>query len=741
MSLFSYLKPQCALRWPWALLVPTPSRRAFSRCLMLQYSHGGPKPRKRRASPPKVSQKGEEHQHALQAFRYAIRGDDADAVLENYQTFVERRLLGPGDTLELVWAFQRFLKRRSGASRLQPKTMRPHVRKLAALYRSGELLPHINAGTRLLALFRDVKDFEQGLEMWSWLEDRGAPYTDVATYGAAIELLTAAGQDASVSEETFGKALDSQSQVFYRYQMSPNAVLSDPDRPMTTFGTSIGLLVAIATARFQHGNWRDAYLAIDTALRLHPLQIKPHMFHLIVENRPIEEVLKAFNLWCLSGNRVNGFDIVKIFHQLRDSASLDMKAQYDRLYHVHRATMAQVSILECAVRTGQPILPELLRMLLKNAMLCVPREHALLSNNDQQQFRQLLDLLSSLVESMSRKLDIQLDALEAETFMTAVRVENMHLARDVFDRIKQSLVREPKTLRLVLTATVRSKNADLLMHVFKGLTEDGSTFSKGDILQSLVGYVSSANEIPLLTPLIEQEAANVHLDTINPLVAKIDNLSSRLQVNQTPQQKSRGAREVPNHSATALRRQESRLLELIERLQRMNGLIESPDHGQVQEGLVSWPTLSPSLCDFPNDWHRRLYDDMHIAPLLRNNEPSLSSSESNTNDAIRPKAGLQVAATGTISSTGLSIGEVRFQSFKAMNNILVLAAAHERMASHPPSSGSSASSSVCAAVSPTETLEKLSTSGQDLFPGTEEEWRARVLFLRDAQVFQPVKTV
>jgi hypothetical protein len=60
------------------------------------------------------------------------------------------------------------------------------------------------------------------------------------------------------------------------------------------------LLQGIITARLLYGDWRNAYMALDTALRLHPTNLPPRIFEVFCYERPLAESYKVFHIACRS---------------------------------------------------------------------------------------------------------------------------------------------------------------------------------------------------------------------------------------------------------------------------------------------------------------------------------------------------------------------------------------------------------------------------------------------------------
>jgi hypothetical protein len=164
-----------------------------------------------------------------------------------------------------------------------------------------KLPPHPMAGVHLLSLYKVAEQFELGLKFWKWLQEQERLVTDARTYGAAIELLAYQGQPLHILEEIYQQALRRYPDNFGEYHLSPEAKVSIVNEESNAPGIRLMLLQGILTARLLHGDWRNAYLALDTCVRLHPTQIPSRFIELFLYERPLSEGLEILLLACRSG--------------------------------------------------------------------------------------------------------------------------------------------------------------------------------------------------------------------------------------------------------------------------------------------------------------------------------------------------------------------------------------------------------------------------------------------------------
>ena len=245
----------------------------------------------------------EEKLQKLLNFRERLLSNDVGSTLRSLPAVIQDRLLEPADTIEISKQIhfqyrQKHLRDDDDLKKLA-NTFVKHIR-------SGEVPPSPRANLHMISYFKESKQYDAGIEFWNWTVQQDDQYVDLSTYGAAIELLASYGSSLAYCEEIYIHGLKRFPSNFNAYHLSPGAVLRDRSQHVDLKGTSLSLLQGIITARLVHGDWRKAYLALDTAFRIHPTQILNRMIDLFLYERPINEAYQVFMMACRSGNTVKG---------------------------------------------------------------------------------------------------------------------------------------------------------------------------------------------------------------------------------------------------------------------------------------------------------------------------------------------------------------------------------------------------------------------------------------------------
>ncbi|EKG21219.1 hypothetical protein MPH_01482 [Macrophomina phaseolina MS6] len=186
--------------------------------------------------------------------------------------------------------------------------------------RNGTVPPHSAASLHLISFLKEAKEFGSGAEFWSWLRRKDNDYVDAAVYGAAIEMLASQRKVELPELETlYTEALRRFPGNFAEYHLSPEAIVLDRGQPVMIKGLPMSLLQGIVTARLAYGDWRNAYLAFDTALRLYPTQVPERFFELFIHGRPLAESYTVFMMACRSGVILRPEQLTVVLRNLADS--------------------------------------------------------------------------------------------------------------------------------------------------------------------------------------------------------------------------------------------------------------------------------------------------------------------------------------------------------------------------------------------------------------------------------------
>ncbi|KAL1799154.1 hypothetical protein ACET3X_003191 [Alternaria dauci] len=252
----------------------------------------------------------------VKKFREACDVRNVQVVMELYPTLLAAKALNSYDTRRITQVLHVRIRNESSPSKRGE--LLPFIQQIADHLRQGLLDPHPYAFVHLFGIYKDAKRFDEGYALWQWLVQQDERYVSQAAYGAAIELM-AYGRLMTLPqlEDLYTDGLKRFPGTFAEYHLSPDAIVPDRTQLTTIFGIPTILLQGILTARILARDWKRAYLALDTALRIYPTQTPPRYFELFMTERPISEGYSAFMLACRAGIALRPTHVTALITKLR----------------------------------------------------------------------------------------------------------------------------------------------------------------------------------------------------------------------------------------------------------------------------------------------------------------------------------------------------------------------------------------------------------------------------------------
>ncbi|KAF2821816.1 hypothetical protein CC86DRAFT_358851 [Ophiobolus disseminans] len=249
----------------------------------------------------------------LKQLRQACDTRNVHQMMDIYPNLRDLKALSRHDTRQIAQALHTRTRHNTKASDLFP-----FIQQFVTDVRSGALEPHPYAYVHLLGIYKDCKRFEEGHELWQWLVQQDERHVSQAAYGAAIELMAYGGLSTLPElEDLYADGLKRFPGTFAEYHLSPDAIVPDRSQPTLTLGVPTLLLQGMCTARLLSRDWKRAYLALDTILRLYPTQTPPRFFELFMIERPITEAYTAFTIACRAGIVLNPGQVTALLTKMK----------------------------------------------------------------------------------------------------------------------------------------------------------------------------------------------------------------------------------------------------------------------------------------------------------------------------------------------------------------------------------------------------------------------------------------
>ena len=282
----------------------------------------------------------------LGQFQEACRSRQMDIIMDLYPTLVASKCLIRNNTRELAQAVHAHIRSRTIGADGAPRIF-PFIDRIVADIRAGILEPHPFAHMHILGVYKECKMYQTGVVFWQWLVDQGDAFVNQGVYGAAIELLAYQGETSLPQlEELYKDGLKRFPGTFAEYHLSPEAIVPDRSQRTNIVGLPILLLQGIMTARLLARDWRQAYLALDTALRLYPTETPVRFFDIFIRERPVSEGYTIFLLACRCGVVFPPYQFTTLLSKLQ-SYSATCSSLRERVKILQGMANAMYAYLEC----------------------------------------------------------------------------------------------------------------------------------------------------------------------------------------------------------------------------------------------------------------------------------------------------------------------------------------------------------------------------------------------------------
>ena len=730
----------------------------------------------------------------LENFRAALnsaRIEDVELVMKLYPSLAKAQLLKPYDTAEIARTLH--YRMRTNRRRLN-ESLKSDIIMFVSDLKGRRLPPHPLASLHLLSVFKESKQYDNGIEFWSWVSSQDDNYVNMATYGAGIELLAAYGGSLEECEALFTYALKRFAMNFNEYHLSHGAIVTDPEKPTILPGTSMSLLQGIMTARLAHGDSRNAYMALDTALRLHPTQTPVRMFECFLYERPLYEAFQIFQIFCRSGVAPSQMAFNVLLSSMQDTQQVETNTPSNSVM-VRGMIAAYRYYLQSGGQIATGFQSSHIATLMHGCLRLLPR----LSEIDLDDELLMSSFETTLEDFLGRTLPLY-GSLNASPQTSAFNIMITAAARLRYHRLADfamaamsaaGLKPDRVTYRCLLSAAANSGHASEVEKAWQNLKQYQQSNEGLEIHDwiALVRAVVASDNVELL--LAEMQNAGIvsaqsqELPTLSEdLIGKAK--TSYMYFKITDMLKFEQQR---NHARQVTPRDQSNMQilemakEVVPSLDGLQRYIEDRAKGSDPQDTkdtpseLTWPVSN-------KEWQRKLYIDLNSSATTMNassmskdvqtSSPELSdyaelqpgklienapapsqnpipaqnmslNEQSASTDLPFPSSESSSEHPPTTNTTGIPLDELRFRNWKTINNLLVQAelfdkrqnAAIEKALTEgrTPELGKFKKQLSTYPKKPSFMVQEMKAHVDDIAeakraPLTEEEWRATILRLR-----------
>ncbi|MCJ1316375.1 hypothetical protein MMC15_001696 [Xylographa vitiligo] len=471
-------------------------------------------------------------------------------------------------------------------------------------------------------------------------------YLDLRTYGAALELLALYGQPLAYCEEVYSHGLKRFPESFNEYHLSPGAIVSQLDQPTRSPKTSMGLLQGIIKARLIHGDWRNAYMALDTALRLHPTQMPSYIFHTFLEERPINEAYQIFCLFCHSGSQIKPYDVTWMLNDLVDGQKPSIGTDFDL-----DIVLASLNAIHLYSASGRLLSARHLNILLQSSLMLMPT----IGPDDSTYWAEsLMDPIALVRQLFSIYFSLGVSP-EISTYNTViaaagrVRHEGI-LAWAIKELSGSGIASNEITFECLLNASVRTGGAAQVESTWTA--RDPSMALLPSTWTALARATSFAGNTNFLHDQMKLYNVSDQKSTMRQVYAELAKCQ-RADFKESP------VSTVSDQNTGC----ESRVAEFTSALHAFKEVLGNPDFRNLKKYPAVRQSIWATSVVIDEQWQKKLYDELSVDSTAR----GVLEAEASANSE-RPETNLD---SGTIeSSTGFRLDELRYRNWKGINELL-----------------------------------------------------------------------
>ncbi|KAI6823793.1 hypothetical protein KC340_g11064 [Hortaea werneckii] len=594
-----------------------------------------------------------------QALAQAITDVNIRDVISIFSQMQDYRALHRSATWRICQCLHEALRRQSRAPATEAKRqdmdeMVAFAEKIVAHIRKGNLAPDCRAHLHLLGFFKESGAFGSGVAFWHWLENQDDEHVNKAVYGVAIDLLAVNGNSLSELEDLYERALERFPGQFNAYYLAPNSILADREAPTTIPGIPMILLQGILSARLLRGDSKSAYLALDTALRLYPTVTPSRFFDVFVEERPLAEAFAVYAMACRAGNPPSYENMRRMLTEMRGNA--DMRSPDGYVSVLRQMLLTTYLFVGGGGQLTGNLLNELAIALTKTTRL---RGFAALEPDDKRRVATALTgLLRQLFDIFARySVTPGIGAFNSFIVNVAGFGQSRHLIEVALENAA-SINKEPNhvTRRSVLTAAGLIRDQGLVAASWNELVT-----SKAED-----GQLPDATDFHILVKAAKISGA---IDFAKGACIGMDSYLAEDQLHGIYERLDSDDADPPSAMAAALdvRSLLSQLnvlrADMVVFHDRTVGQPRTQDFGQQTPPLTILPP--PEELRLPEVELRQLYDEMTTEQQEKANDGQPAHTSSPGLDR-------------TISETNLPLGQLRYESWKMINNLLAWADMHDK---------------------------------------------------------------
>ena len=583
-------------------------------------------------------------------------------IFKLYTALLGQDSLEPVDMLMIAWLLVLTLDSQLPSPAI---TISRYIGVFASHYVTKALPPHSEASSHLLSLYSTVGEYEMGARLWDWMVHQDDRYVSTKTYAGAIGLAAAGNPSLRVCEELYKEALIRYSGRLVSLILSPGFMLPPHLHNRKAVSLNPHLSLADFDARIRKGDWRTAYLNLDTAFRLWSSNIDYRFLNRVLKGRPVHEGYQVYFLFCQAGAYVRGKELYLLLDAMaracEDSVDLGLKRDL---------TKAMLEAILVFVNSKDATFDERhLDCLIRGFLSILPRQGL----GSRQKNNKLDIIVSSFLSYLKEWFLSRGSKLGSRIPITVIswgrKLRNKSSFKWALSEIRN---RDQNVTTQSLRAEYSPPNRVLYNSLLYAAGEVRSPETVKTAWKSLARRLRSTRFGPRLSDWRHFAAAAKRTDLVPYCNLQLDLFVSKGKIGALKAKKadyvSRARRNYPSDQGMHGENPYTRIAieAFVQGARAILGDYDSATSkgtnniSLIRSFIWRWPAT------VPEEWQRRLYDE-------------LSS-----------KSGLELSAVSMLyiggkarKSLGISYRDLRYRSWKTINNLLLQAEAFEYRKKRP----------------------------------------------------------
>lgn len=514
-----------------------------------------------------------------------------------------------------------------------------HMENFRQLYITGQLPPHPLATLHLIVTYSFLRQYHLSLDIGAWAIRQDENCVDLGTVGVILPILALVDNTTQRYEELGRYALKNSKHV--------------------NVGGAKKYLDGLLNAQLLVGDWRNAYLTLDTIFRNFPLDPPHNALDLIIKERPVHESYQVFFMYARTGAFVRPKSLVLLMGRLNSAQriggdpglNIDLARAMFRLLETHIMSKGQVDARH-------------LNILLVGALSLLYRSPIYASPSSETEYNLEHKLIERLLHKLYEFFATRGVPQDLFTYCILINMSGELRRKEMLRSAWQGLIKaglraDATVYESMIIASGELQLPDILRAAWTELCQKFSGGTYQLRLRSWRALASAARKMGQENYVADQ------LDLFG------NNLSGHeyreIQKALTQMAPYEGLRiSIPDSNTPSIRLQRVGSIrafsdDMTALLSNLSTRVPKDHFASCKPFIWPWPTKSNE------QWERELYDETSLE------SPGNSASAQNISGAIWSKQERMNTRKPRKSPTGYHISELRFLQFSAINKILIQA--------------------------------------------------------------------